>query len=62
MSYFFLSESIRLNGQRHKLKGDMHAVLGRPGFAAGSYLKAIRNEVRAIELESLFRRRPRLQT
>lgn len=55
MAFFVtIHDTIRRNGERHMLNGMMHSVFGRYGWAAGSYLKAMRNFERARCLEEML--------
>lgn len=56
MRYITLQESIRLNGDRHKLRSLLHSIMGRYDYAAGSSLKMIKNYKRSDSLRNFGRR------
>lgn len=55
MKYITIPEAHRNNGDRHKLRGMLHSILGRPSYAAGSYLKMVKNYDHADALHRWLR-------
>lgn len=53
MPFPTMAETQRSNGDRHKLKGLINSIMGRPDWAAFSYLKMIKNYKRANFLDEL---------
>lgn len=49
--YLSMADEQRFNGDRHKLKGLMNSIMGRPSWAAFSYVKMLRNYKRAEWLD-----------
>lgn len=43
------------NARRHLANGDKHLAEGRPEHARGSYAKAVKNYLRALEADALFK-------
>lgn len=43
MKFLTIAETHRENGDRHKLKGYLNSIMGRPHWAAFSYVKMLRN-------------------
>lgn len=54
MTYVTLPQALWGNGDRHKMRGLLHSIMGRHGHAAGSYLKMVKNYRQSITLQRRF--------
>lgn len=49
--YVTIGQSYWANSQRHKIKGMINSILGKPEWAAFSYIKMVKNAEKARFLE-----------
>ena len=53
-----IASSIQGEGDRQRLRGYLHSMLGRPSFAAGSYLKMVKKYRKADDIRERHRMTP----